>query len=969
MEHCKRKVSVGLHLSVLLIIMISCHAQFAPESDNMEYVPDVHFPTGNEFTASIGDTVTFPVVLENFNFTFCEIKTCRPMLCNHKTCFVQEMKVTENNKTLEIDCKLEVDYRSFYGTWGLHFDNTKFGMQQNADMEHFANIEFKNIQGRTPAIALIHINNATHVANAATPDILWCHDSDTFKYVKLDDPPTCIGPEKNKGYTEMGTLTVYTDNYKVQTQRAWTCQIIMHTIMVKCVNLQQTKVPQRDSIQSVDVDVCKQWYTDKSCQYGSMSSEGDSGGLFWKTDNPLKVRYNNWWGVCGIKGKPRYFKTGNCLMNEVDITYQAPFFDLFSAATGWLPLDTLTTHGAKRAFKTIAWSPKSSEAFMHVCRKVISLTVRVAKTTYSNMNAASEHKALLGLHIPNNDTVYQFMSTDESAVLYVAKEKDRTTLAALHAGSCGTEYPDTFTSNSLILQYVSESYLSIQGKARYTGVKHHPTLLGFHEDPLYSKANHHTNLWRMSNVSDTLMCGAVKMKSATHVCKDGNAVKKRERRQVNPQVPDIIQSRMDFLDAKQIMWSEKILKQTMYTSCLQQRQIHSLQTMQLEIDPSATFSSFTTQNVHVVPRGDIHSLQHCARLHCTNLYVVPSLETTFRPMHDVYKNKGVFISEHFAFYKPILQFNNTGHTVTGQLKTKYYLDPHLSFVGRQRKEEQFKSKENPVVDVKFFQICGKYYIFEKNKLISTVKVSDAGTEQHLIREYKKNRLMYRETHANENNYSSGTSVPMQIKTFATFAPVHLSLPKANFYGLRKASYYSQDAVLSQMYSMRDAIAATVRMQDAFMYTEAQIGRENIHSTVNFMGDVLDGALDVSVAGGKAAGGFLGSLAGSAAGLAVESFTGVAGHAITTFMDSIFARVVQIIGILGGYWAIIISSVYCGIAAYKRNWNIFIQSSSKSKCRKQVQTNNSDIAPSNIDGTHTVKHTIVNDVGWTGWLNK
>ena len=906
------------HCLLLSLVLSSCSTQFAPETDEVQHVQDIHFPDGNEFTAAVNDTVTFQIDMENFNGTEYPAGSV-PALCKDGLCFGQASMLNDSSPvpgyfTLFVTVRLVITSGTEYGTWGLYYTGRVEGAYHS------------------PLLALIHINNVTLVERDGKHDILWCHDSESFSYVKLDGPPECPTPKVKTAPTEMGSLTVYVDNYKVQTQQAWTCKLIVHTIRVKCVHLQQTREPQRDSINSVDLDTCRQWYRDKRCKSGVMTSFGDPGTLSWKTDNPLRVSFNHWNSVCGWGGKPRYFTSYNCLMDEVAITYQAPFVDLFSAATGVLPLASLNTHGVKRPFKTIAWSNESSWAFMHVCRKVISLTLRVAKTTYGNRRTASQHKALHGLHIPTNNTMYQFMATDSNAVMYMVQEKDRTSLKAVDAGSCGDEYPDTFTSNSLILQYVSDAYLVINHKARYTGVNHHPTSVGSGQNPVYAKADVHVNLWRTSDPSDLLMCGAVSMKSDTHMCRGGKAVNKRPKRQVNPEIPEIIQARLDYLEAKQLNSSDEWVRQLTHQACLEQRRIHFLQTMQLDIDPSATFSSYAKQHVHVVPRGDLHSLQHCARIDCAAIDVVPSLKTTYPPMRDVYSDKGVLISATMAFYRPIVQFTHTGKTVTAQLQTKHYVHPYLTFVTRYDNKKHHESKENAVLDVKFFEICGQYYIFEENTLVSQVKVADAGTEQHLIREHTRNQLKYSDNvvKAGNNNTpsSDGSVISMLIKSFATFAPAHLNVPDAAFYGLRKASYYTQDAILSQVHSLRDAIAATVRLQDAVIYTEAQIGREDIHSTVNMMGDIFGGLRDVSIASGEAIGGFFGAAIGSTAGMAVESFTGMATHGITTFMDSVFTRVVQIIGIIGGYWAIVVTLVYMAIAAHKKNWNIFISSSDR-----------------------------------------
>ena len=940
---------------LLYLLLISTCAQFAPGPIGQQPPQDVHFPTGNDFTASLNDMVMFTIELGNYKNYECKT-SCTPLLCKDGRCIEQSRRmkqangtgrITEPNRTsnhlaairgtlgtrysshldpaegwtMIVYVRIPVAGPTYFGTWGLYFSSRP----------HMAE--------STTLFALVHINNKTEVERQAASSILWCHNSETLNYVKIDEPPECSEPGDISGTTEMGTMTVYVDNYKVQTQPAWTCKVTVHSVKIKCVHLQQTPVPQRDTIESVPVDVCRQWHRDKSCQYGSMTSFGDQGDLFWKTDNALDINYNHWGHVCGIHGKPIYFTSRNCFMGEVDITYQAPFLDLFSSAMGTLPLETLAVHGAKKKFKTIAWTEESSDAFKHVCRKVISLTVPVVKMTYANRKAASNHKRLRDVIRPSNDTMYQFMSTDHQAVLYWAQEKDRTTLAAIDAGSCGDEYPDTFTSNSLVLQYVSNNFLAINGKARYTGANHQPSLLLSQEDSNYAKAHEHTNLWRTANVSDHLMCGIVMMKSDTHTCKNSKAVPNRKRRSYNPEVAGIVQARLDYMETTMLTWTEQYARNMMHQACLQQRRIHSLQTMQLDIDPSATFSSYANQNVHVVPRGDIHSLQHCVRLDCSNFFVVPSLKTTYKEMRDVYKDKGVFISDNMAFSKPIVQFNYTGRTVTAQLQQKHYVNPYLTYVARQGTRKHYGSNENPVLDVLFFEVCDLYYIFQENLLVSTVKVADAGTEQYLMRQHKRDRFTYRERTGGEGNTTSNTSVSMLIKSFATYAPAHLSIPKAVFYGLLKASYYTQEAVLSQMYSWRDAIAATVNMQDAFMYMNAQIGREHIHSTVNMMGDVLDGIVDVSVAGGQAIGGFVGAVVGSTAGMAVESATRMVGRGLSSFMDSIFTRVVQIIGIVGGYWAIVVTLVYIGIATYKKNWNIFDKSSHTKKVEKKGKGSN------------------------------
>ena len=921
------------------ILFVSTHAQFAPGDNGQQPPQDVHFPNGNEFAASIGDIVRFNIELDNYKNFKCKT-SCTPMLCKDTTCLIQIYDLTQDLNqpkgpgtiesanirdqsqgwTMSVQVRIPVTGPSPFGTWGLYF-SAKPSLAQS-----------------TPLFALVHINNKTEVNRQAASNILWCHESETLNYVKLDEPPECPNLNDKVSPSEVGTLTVYVDNYNVQTQPAWTCKVMVHSVKVKCVHLQQTKEPQRDTMQPVPVDVCMQWHRDKSCQYGSMTSFGDMGELSWSTDNPVQVNYNHWWSVCGIHGKPRTFTSRNCFMEEVSITYQSPFLDLFSAAVGVLPLETLTAHGAKKRFKTIAWSEESSAAFRHVCRKVISLTVPVVKTTYANMKAASNHEILKGAHRPTPDTMYQFMTTDDHALLYWAKEKDHTTLAAIHAGSCGDEYPDTFSSNYLVLQYVSNNNLVLNGKARYTGVKHHPSLQISQDDASYAKAHTHTNLWRTANVSDHLMCGIVKMNSDTHKCQSSKAVPLRKRRAVNPEIPEIVQARLDYMETKLLKWSEQCVRKMMHEACLQQRRIHSLQKMQLEVDPSATFSSYSKQNVRVLPRGDLHSIQHCVRLDCNKFFVVPSLRTTYKPLQDVYKDKGVFISDTMAFYRPIVQFNYTGTTVTAQLQDKHYVNPYLTHVARKGQIKQYGSKENPTLDVKFFEMCGQYYIFEENLLVSTVAVGEAGTEQHLVRENKKNHPTYRERIDGEVNITSKTSLSMKIKSFATFTPVHLSLPKAAFYGLRKASYYTQDAMLSQMNSLRDAIAATVSMQDAVMYMHAQIGREQIHSTVNIMGDILDGIVDVSVAGGKAIGGFVGSVLGSTAGMAVESATKIVGRGLSSFMDSVFTRVVQIIGIVGGYWAIVVTLVYVGIATYKKNWNIFVKNPQAKKAKSEQGSN-------------------------------
>ena len=906
-------------------------------------MPNVHFPNGNEFSASIGDTVRFPIQLETYTTVFCKSQKCYPVLCNGNVCNDQSAYAEGTTQRLwRIDVSLTVVSDSYYGTWGLYNDRPR-----------------EAVEGHRPAIALIHINNATQVKKDAKPDILWCHQSDTLNYVKLDDPPRCPLPKQNQGFTQHGTLTVYTDNYKVQSEPAWTCQVMVNTIKLKCVHLQQTEEPQGQSIESVDVGDCRKWMKEKSCPYGSMTGFGDEGAESWKTNNPLNVKYNHWWKVCGIGGKPRYFTSHNCLMVGVEITYQAPFLELFSAATGRMPLETLATGGVKKVFKTIAWSNETSNAFWHVCRKVISLTIPVVKTIYANMNDASEHKRLDNIQVPSNDTVYQFMSTDHHAVMYIAQEKDRTTLSAIEAGPCGVEYPDTFISNSLILQYVSDLFLTSKRIPRYTGARHYPTLTRFHEDPRYGKTHEHTNLWRKSNISHTLMCSGAGMKSLTHKCHANRAVPIRNRREVNLEEevePSKLQNMLDYLEEKQINYSEKLMRQIMYQTCMQKRETHFLLTTQLKVDPSVTFSSFTNQNVHVIPRGDLYLLQHCARLDCATLSVVPSLKTTYPKLRDVYKNKGAFISDHMIFTRPIIQFNVSGITVTVQLQDKYYVTPHLTSVIRKPK---IRSRENPLSDVMFFEICDHYYIFENATLVSKVEITEAGTEQHIIREYKKNKVAY--SNENDNNTSAGTEVTMQIRSFGMFGTSYMPMLKATFFGLRKSSYFTQDDMLSHLHTMQDYIAFSARMQDAITYLEATVGKENIHATVAKMGEFLDCVVDASVAGGNAIGGFFGSVIGSTTGMAVESFTGMAARGISTFLDSLFSRVVLIIGMAGGYWSILLTLVYCGIATYKKNWNIFGKNN-RTQMDKQKRKENEYLDLNNENDTQKQD-------AWNDWLTR
>ena len=900
-----RRTIIGQSFICIIISLLSgyCHAQFAPETNEMQHVQDIHFPDGNEFVASINDTVVFQIEMDFFIASKYPPKYV-PSLCKDGMCFGQGSTINNSQTfpTLTINVNLEVKSDQSFGTWGLHI----------ADHVAWAD--------SFPMLAHIYINNAAVVENAGNDDILWCHESETYNYVKLDEPPKCPPLSSEMAPTEIGTLTVYVDNYMVQSQPAWTCKVIINRIRLKCVHLQQTEEPQRESIESVSVEECQQWYTNKTCKHGTMEKFGDDGSS-WMTDNGLKVNYNHWFRVC-VKGKHQDYTSYNCLMNEVPITYQAPFTELFSAATGSLPLSTLATHGTMRAFKTIAWSAESSDNFMHVCRKVISLTLRVTKTTYQDLKAASQHKALHGAHTPTNDTVYQFMAVDKSAVMYVVEEKDRTTLKAIEAGSCGDEYTDTFTSNSLVLQYVADSYLVMIGKARYTGANHHPTFSGFHQHPLYVKADEHTNAQRSSVASSALMCGVVNMKSDTHECQNGTAVSKRRKREVNPEVPDIIQARLDYLEAKQKKKSEEWVRQLAHQTCLQQRRVHFLQTMQLDIEPSDTFSSYAKRRVHVVPRGDIHALQHCVRISCTKLHVIPSLKTTHAPMQSLYENKGVFISENMVFSRPIVQFNQSGDTVTAQLQHKYYLNPYLTHITRHEKKEQRESKENGVPYVQFFQVCDQYYIFEENEFVSTVEVGEAGTEQHLVREFKNGLPEYRLEVAGADNQNgiSGSSISMLIKSFATFTTAHLTVPEASFYGLRKSSYYTQEAVLSQVHTLQDAIAITARLQENALFNEAQYGREEIHATVNTMSEVTTALRDGAIMSGNTIGGFIGSTVGSATGMTVKSFTDIASDGITHLMDSIFSKVMNIIGNVGGIWAIIVTIAV--VVAYRRKLNLF-----------------------------------------------
>lgn len=882
-------------ICTLLLAVPLCCAQFAPNDDENMY--DIHFPEGNEFVAQINDSIKFRIELEDPNGNLDASKGFKTLLCKDGICETQPSHMLKNTTVVIIKCDLTIKASNFYGTWGLHVNNYK--------------------TNNPPISAHVHIIDALKLKKKQTGDILWCHESETLNYLKLDNPPECPMPRKKHAYVETGSLTVYVDNYQVQSQPAWTCKLLVHRVRLKCVHLQQIPEPLSDSIEPVDVEVCRQWFTKKSCEYGNMESFGE--GSSWKTDNALKISYNHWFSVCGVGGKPRYFTSRNCLMDRVPITYQAPFVNLFSAATGTLPLTALATHGMKTPFKTIAWSPKSSQAFKHVCRKTISFTSRVTRTIYVDINAASHHKALHGYTVPDNNTVYQFLSTDKQAVLYVAYEKDRTTLKALHAGHCGDEYRDTFTSNSLVLQFVSDSYLALSKTARYTGVTHHPTMIDYHDDHRYSSASKHVNLWRTADASDLLICDVANITSETHFCHNGTAQPRtrRKRKATLHELLDITQARLDYLEHKQAEYSAEVARQLTYQSCIEQRRIHFLQTMQLNIDPSATFSSYTKSAVHVVPRGDLHSLQHCVRLDCATIEVVPSLETTYSPLRKVYEDKGVFISERLVFSRPIIQFTHAGQTLTAQLQTKHYVNPHLTFVNRCNRKGR-GSLENAVIDVKFFEICGQYYIFEENRLVSTVKVAEAGSEQHIIREYKEKRATYRES--SNSSVSTNSSSSMLIKAFATFAPVHLEVPEAAFYGLRKSSYFTQDIIFSQVRTLQEAIAATVRLQDAMMYTEAKIGREHIHSTVNTMGDIIGGMRDASIGAGKAIGDFVGSTIGSGTGMIAKSFADKASKGIATLMKSLFWLVFEIIGIIGGYWAIVATCIFLMIIRRHRKSN-------------------------------------------------
>ena len=825
-----------------------------------------------------------------------------------------------------------------------------------------------------PTIALIHINNVTQVNEQAKPAILSCYGGGTFNYVKLGDPPECHPSHKHKGILEKGTLTIYADNEKVQSEQAWTCQIMVNTIKLKCVHLQQTREPQGQSIMSVDIGVCQQWMKDKACKYGSMTSFGDRNALSWKTKNPLKVSYNHWWRVCGVNGKPRYFTSYNCLMVPVDITYQAPFLELFSPAVGRMPLKSLGAGGVQKSFKTIAWTNETSNAFWHVCRKVVSLTIPVVRMIYASMKDASEHRRITSTAACTNETVYQFMSTDEHSLLYTAKEKDRTTLSALEAGHCGHDFPDTFVSNTLILQYVSDTYLAKKQIPRYTGVKHAPTIIGFHEDLQYKKAQNHVNLWRTANVSHELMCSGGNMKSTTHKCVDGKAVdiktrKRRDVRPMNPAQPLLVQAMLDFMEGNQVQNSIQLASELMYQLCLEQRQVHALQTVQLQVDPSPVFSSFMKHNVHVIPKGDLYSLQYCERLSCSTLRVIPSLKTTYPPMRRVYKNKGVVLSDDIIFTKPIIQYNtSTGIEVTVQLQKTYYACPHLTFTARQPK---YHPKENLVSDIMVFEICGYYYIFENATHVDKVEVDHLGTEQHIIREYWNNKPTYHNKKDNNTSNGRGTGT-MYIKTFCGPGQFSLHMPKAAFYGLQKASYYTQDDMLSHLHSFQDYFAATVRMQDAITYMEATIGKEHIHATVGMMGDVLHSVVDSSVAGGEAVGGFLGSVAGSTAGMTVQSFTGMAAKGITSFLDSIFSKIVLVIGMGGGYLAILVTLVYCGMSAYMKNWNIFGTNNRKKKMQ-QKKGKKGNVALNNENDTQekgdSSNKGCAKNTAWDAWLTK
>lgn len=127
---------------ILISLIAGSCAQFAPDGAQVHRVQDIHFPEGNEHSASVGDTVTFHIELGNIN-----MNPVVPWLCKDNKCIglYYTPVAVGSTTTILIRATIHIKSDEFFGTWGLHFaGNARFAAE-------------------SPLLALIYIHDVKRV--------------------------------------------------------------------------------------------------------------------------------------------------------------------------------------------------------------------------------------------------------------------------------------------------------------------------------------------------------------------------------------------------------------------------------------------------------------------------------------------------------------------------------------------------------------------------------------------------------------------------------------------------------------------------------------------------------------------------------------------------------------------------------------------------------------------------------------
>lgn len=716
------------------------------------------------------------------------------------------------------------------------------------------------------SIAYIQIHNKDEKRKHKDDEqLLWCTRSDSNSYVTFGDRPICPRHVMEDASVEPGTLTVMKPNIVVQKFNAYSCSVLSTTVTVNCRGLGLFRSIDPGIDQPVSPEICRSWVDSKKCEFGELTllNNGDTGKRIYATKNVPTATYDFFKSCLGGIGVSNTAK--NCVLKEETIRFMYPYTQL-DTPLGSYPLSNVANGYVNGTFRTIIWD---SVQLKDVCKYIPFETINVMKTTYGKLDTYHlEHSSYNIIK-----EVIHFKS-DKHAAIYVATDTQAVDVKDIPYSGCMHKNYETYSlKGNVILQYISKSNLNNLKTGIYTNVRHIPRnikrttgnfsqTLRFYENTNY---NYDTTSCNITGINEGYKCVHQTLKS-------------RRRRSVltNPQMQylyDVLNNRLD-----------STIKNITMSWCEQQQHLYDLYLSQATIDPSKVFSTFLGRNVKVRNHGDVYALLPCVYINFTTITVVESLYINYKPLRTVYINKGVRINDDDCFTRPIVNFTKNGQTAFGQLVSPNEISSSLTNIGKCRGVSFYNRLQTDRQHVRFFKLSHYYYVFKNNILSNVINADSISNEKEINKRMK----------ANEGSSRSHIDEILNIKSVDIFTPMELDEDEY-LEIFDPGELYSYKERHSEIDSIIDVYNAINKDKELIDYYHIITNKADVSNVTTTFDSVINGIGNVGLRAGEGIGKFVGGLLGGTVGGVGTSFI----NGLTSFMNTLVARIFTIVGVAGG----------------------------------------------------------------------